>query len=42
MIYEDGVVQDFGESKRCVLLGNKISNVPEEMITTKTSPANIP
>ena len=28
----DGIVQGFGESKWCVLLGKKISVVPEEMI----------
>ena len=33
----DGMVQGFGESKWCVLLGKKISVVPEEMISPQVT-----
>ena len=33
----DGMVQGFGESKWCVLLGKKISVVPEEIVSSKVA-----
>jgi len=32
-----GTVQGFGESKWCVLLGKKISVVPEEIVSSKVA-----
>jgi hypothetical protein len=33
----DGMVQGYGESKWCVILGKKISTVPEEMISPQVT-----
>ncbi len=33
----DGMIQGFGEGKWCILLGKKISVVPEESITTQVT-----